>query len=888
MQEQFGRYILLERVAIGGMAEIFKAKAPGLGGFEKILAIKRLHPRYSEDADFIEMLIDEARISVELSHSNIAQIFDLGKVEDHYFIAMEFIDGRDLYRCQKRLRDRRTQFPIEAATYIAAEACAGLDFAHRKKDARGRPLTIIHRDVSPQNVLVSFEGEVKLVDFGIAKAALRAYETESGIIKGKFYYMSPEQARGEPLDHRTDVFSLGIVLYEMLTGDLLYKDDDDASLLSRVRKADIAPPSTLRPDIPRALDNIVMKALAREREDRYLSALHLQKDLNKFLRSIGGAFGRVRLARLMRETFLDEAHIEDSEELDAFMLRSRAEFGNDRHSMIRDGLDTTFDAGDSTHDITAANDRDEVDAALEAESIKSELIVLESAEVRLDDDSFDAMPATADLGTPEPPRDLDYDPFDEESTGAMDNRPAVHAPPADLDDLPDHLDEPSVRVAPVVASRAPDLKPVARAGRPSPDAVAFAAAPTPVPDRPAPRAQPTADRPGRARGDAPAGRPRKEVATDPGRDAPQPSIHRPVRPRRVGQEQPTTMGQPVVTAQALWLTRERALFGGVILLVLVLAAVLTSIVIRPSTDKQRLEPATVTVGAQPQGEMATLLVKSFPSGAKVRVGAEWLPETTPTTHSVPVGRPTRVTVRLGDDYAEFEQEVVPLAGQEVTVNAQLEKMRGVLTVESQPADASIFLDGQPVGRTPATLRDLPMDRPARLRVLREGYDPEERAVEWGGKREQVVDLRMRASGSAEAGAGLPSLEPERVAVRAAPRRVEPERRVAPERRAEPSRPQRRVIEDEPPLRRAEPPEPPPPPTGRRAGMGGKGFLSVSSRRWGAVYVDGRLVQGETPLVKYAVDAGMHSVQVYFEGNASDRSERKNVVVERGETTLVKF
>ncbi|MCA9527127.1 MAG: serine/threonine protein kinase, partial [Myxococcales bacterium] len=284
MHEQFGRYILLERIAIGGMAEIFRAKAPGLGGFEKVLAIKRLHPRYSQDADFIEMLIDEARITVELAHSNIGQIFDLGKVEDHYFIAMEYIEGRDLYRVMKRLRERHQQFPFDAAAYVAMECCAGLDYAHRKRDGRGRPLHIIHRDVSPQNVLISMEGDVKLVDFGIAKAALRAYETESGIIKGKFYYMSPEQARGEHLDHRTDIFSLGIVLYEMLTGDLLYKDDDEVTLLSKVRRADIAPPSTMRPDLPPALERIAMRALARDREDRYPSAQHMQRELARFLR----------------------------------------------------------------------------------------------------------------------------------------------------------------------------------------------------------------------------------------------------------------------------------------------------------------------------------------------------------------------------------------------------------------------------------------------------------------------------------------------------------------------------------------------------------------------------------------------------------------------------
>ncbi|MCB9542664.1 MAG: serine/threonine protein kinase, partial [Myxococcales bacterium] len=347
VHEQFGRYILLERIAIGGMAEIFQAKAPGLGGFEKILAIKRLHPRYSQDADFIEMLIDEARITVELSHSNIGQIFDLGKVDEHYYIAMEYIDGRDLYRVLKRLRDRGERMPIDAAAYVAMEACAGLDYAHRKKDGRGRPLHIVHRDVSPQNVLLSFEGEVKIVDFGIAKAALRAYETEAGIIKGKFYYMSPEQARGEPLDHRTDIFSIGVVLYEMLTGELLYKDDDELTLLSRVRRADIAPPSTARPEVPPSLERIVMRALARERGDRFPSAQHMQRELARFLRESEVAFNKARLGQLMGSLFFEEAHHPHASNA----LRDRHEIGPDARSVI--AAAARFDDGEDETSLEA-------------------------------------------------------------------------------------------------------------------------------------------------------------------------------------------------------------------------------------------------------------------------------------------------------------------------------------------------------------------------------------------------------------------------------------------------------------------------------------------------------------------------------------------------------
>ncbi|MCA9564540.1 MAG: serine/threonine protein kinase, partial [Myxococcales bacterium] len=274
LPEKFGKYLLVERIAVGGTAEVFRGRTVGLGGFEKLLAIKRLHKRFCEDSDFIRMLIDEAKIAVQLTHGNICQIFDLDRMGEQYFICMEFIDGRDLNRVFRRLRKKGGHFPVDIACHIAKESCAGLDYAHRKVAQDGTPLNIIHRDVSPQNIIVSWEGEVKVVDFGIAKAELRAFKTESGIIKGKFCYMSPEQARGGEIDHRSDVFSLGIVLHEMLTGEMLYNDGPGGheALLKRVRAAAIPPPSKYRKEVPKRLDQIVMKALAPSPAERYQSA----------------------------------------------------------------------------------------------------------------------------------------------------------------------------------------------------------------------------------------------------------------------------------------------------------------------------------------------------------------------------------------------------------------------------------------------------------------------------------------------------------------------------------------------------------------------------------------------------------------------------------------
>ena len=265
----FGPYTLQRRLAVGGMAEVYVAKAKGIGGFEKLVAIKVIHPRYSEDDHFVQMLVEEAKLSVLLTHVNVAQTFDLGCIDDTYFIVMELVEGADAYKLLKRAAERPAQVPLDLCAYIASEMCQGLDYAHRKRDMTGAPLRIVHRDISPQNVLVSFAGEVKIVDFGIAKAALRSANTEVGVIKGKYYYMSPEQAWADPVDHRSDIFSTGIVLHELLTGRMVYEEDNLPKLLDRVRKAEIPRPSKLRPEVPPELDEILTLAGCKRNDTKW-------------------------------------------------------------------------------------------------------------------------------------------------------------------------------------------------------------------------------------------------------------------------------------------------------------------------------------------------------------------------------------------------------------------------------------------------------------------------------------------------------------------------------------------------------------------------------------------------------------------------------------------
>src|SRR5690242_16734539 len=284
---QFGKYYLLDRINVGGMAEVFKAKAYGVEGFERLVAVKRILPNIAEDEEFITMFIDEAKIAVQLQHANIAQIFDLGKVDDSFFIALEYVHGRDLRSIFDRMRARGDALPVSLACYVLMQVCEGLDYAHNKRDGQGRELHLIHRDISPQNVLIGYEGEVKLIDFGIAKAAGKASKTQAGILKGKFGYMSPEQVRGLPIDRRSDIFAVGICLYELLTGERLFVGESDFSTLEKVRNVEILPPSSYNRKIPAELERICLKALAKDVEDRYQNAIDLHDDLQSFLHKIG-------------------------------------------------------------------------------------------------------------------------------------------------------------------------------------------------------------------------------------------------------------------------------------------------------------------------------------------------------------------------------------------------------------------------------------------------------------------------------------------------------------------------------------------------------------------------------------------------------------------------
>ncbi|HSD11645.1 MAG TPA: protein kinase [Candidatus Binatia bacterium] len=304
--ERFGDYVLLEKIAQGGMAELFLAKRRGVEGFEKIVAIKRILPELSWNRDFVSMFINEAKIAARLSHPNIVQIFDFGKIDNYYFIAMEYVHGENLRAILGRAEEKKIPLSAQIAALIAARACAGLEHAHRKTDESGKPLGIVHRDVSPQNVLISYDGDVKVVDFGIAKAVAENPEATRGVLKGKLSYLSPEQVNGRNLDARSDIFAMGLVLYELLVGKKLFDQRDPADILDSINRIDADAVSRSIPGLNRALREVLRRALEGDPEQRFRSAGDMQMALDEYLRSQGDLGGTMQLANLMRLLFDDK------------------------------------------------------------------------------------------------------------------------------------------------------------------------------------------------------------------------------------------------------------------------------------------------------------------------------------------------------------------------------------------------------------------------------------------------------------------------------------------------------------------------------------------------------------------------------------------------------
>ena len=314
MALSFGKYQLIEKLASGGMGEVFLARTAGI---EKLLVLKRILPHLAQDKEFLDLFLDEARIAARLNHPNLTRIIDLGDVGGAWFLVMEHVAGKDLRQIAMRVRNKRQQLPLGFVCRIVADAAAGLHYAHRATDAQGRPMHIVHRDVSPHNVLISYDGDVKLIDFGVAKAVGRIQQTEAGVLRGKYPYMSPEHVTSGEVDHRSDQFSLGVVLWELLTGSRLFKAQNDALTLDQVAECKVEAPSRKIEPLPARLIEISMRALQKDPNDRYADIDAFRVELEELLIAQQWKAGNADLGKFVAALFVDEGVPLDDESASA-------------------------------------------------------------------------------------------------------------------------------------------------------------------------------------------------------------------------------------------------------------------------------------------------------------------------------------------------------------------------------------------------------------------------------------------------------------------------------------------------------------------------------------------------------------------------------------------
>ncbi len=804
---QFGPYQLIKRIAFGGMAEIHLAKTTGLGGFEKLLALKVIHPKYSQDQEFIDMLIDEAKIAVQLSHVNVAQIFDLGKIDSTYYIAMEFIDGKDLYQLLVKCSEREIEIPFDVIAFIAMELAAGLGYAHTKSDNYGRPLNLIHRDVSPQNVLISFDGEVKLVDFGIAKASQRSRETESGVIKGKFFYMSPEQAWGDPVDARTDVFSAGICLYEMITGEMLYHEEKALVLLDKVRKAEIPSMRERRAGLPPELEAITLRALVRERDRRFQTAAEMQGALTGFLYKNWPAFNRTRLAEFVRQVFGDQrfvlpmpsaAPIPDVETVprrrvtpepvapraDPAPLRAPAPpKAPPPPPPLRAPAPAPAPVPSTDQILMRADDFVAQEHSVIFDLRANERVGQRAAPARPSRDDDDADRTVAGAWYPGVDRALGHEPEeeeeatiaqmvwepgqsagdDEDTTAVLDLDPAEVVRRAEaqarggVDDPTAQFDLPPTP-APPPPARSSLARPSIRDPQPPPRPPPRAPAP-PVPARrEAPEeAAPTRPLTPPRNLDAmptPQARPAPSGAEAAARNArPAPVESPPPAPSPKPQNRSPEAARPTLSVQSMSATalRKPSRFKRLGRWLATPAGITALVLLALGTYAAATFLPTLLADEAPR--TATLVLDSVPRGARVTLDGKETAQETPATLT---GLSTGANHTLVLDLSGFERhtEVVNVSPEEAASGAEvrrrifLKKALGTLHVHSEPVGAEVYLDGKYVGDTPITRRNLDRDKERFLLLLRkDGYREQREVVEWKDQTELKLEFPLQKRGN---------------------------------------------------------------------------------------------------------------------------------------------
>jgi serine/threonine protein kinase len=863
----FGKYYLLERVNVGGMAEVFKAKAFGVEGFERLLAVKRILPNIAEDEEFITMFIDEAKIAVQLNHANIAQIFDLGKVDDSYFIALEYIHGKDLRSIFDRCRASGENMPIAQACFIIMKVCEGLDYAHNKRDSAGRELGLVHRDVSPQNVLLSYEGEVKLIDFGIAKAAGKASKTQAGILKGKFGYMSPEQVRGMPLTRVSDIFSVGIVLYELLTGERLFIGESDFSTLEKVRNVEILPPSTYNRKIPEELERIVLKTLAKDPEDRYQHAIDLHDELQAFMYTAGEFYSRKDLAAWMKRTFSREI-TEESKKLEEYRTLQPPAPPSQPDVPPVPSMEAEPGYGAAANVSPAA----EADLDWDDDEIETQLY----DRVEHDDPYGAPQPATPPApagpgpGLPPPARRADASP---KSTlmgvGAVDLPPPGGAPPPPGGPAPagEPIDDPF--------AQPPAGPPQAEPFDAAPATPAPMGAPQGMAATPAPAAAAAADLAPRKK----SGGAGKAIliglallvvlgAAGGGvwffvlREEPEGRLKVKVRPEgatvQIDEEKtrhPTPLAIKLAPGPHMLTIRKPGY-----------ETLVKEVEIKSGLDKELELSLKRSVVAEGRFDLITK-----PPRAEVELDGKVLDQKTDIRVKVPAGTHTLRVSKPGYYPWPLEGthklEIKPGENpklERVLIPRRLQLVLSASNVKRGQAEFSVYKDGAKIlsGKVPKTVAIKKVDPKASYRVVikARGYPAWSKKLAFEGSDE--ISAHAPFTGKSSAVATRPTPTPpvmrRRVVVR---------------------RPVMRPVTRRPPMRRVVVRRPPM----RRRPAAGIGYLRIGTKPWTKVYIDGRHY-GTTPLLKLKLSAGRHRV-VLLNNNEGIR-KTVYITIRKGATTTV--
>jgi eukaryotic-like serine/threonine-protein kinase len=689
---RIGKFELLRSLAVGGMAEVFLARQTGVQGFEKMLVIKKILPHLANQDRFVQMFLDEARLAARFNHPNVVQIYDLGQDRDVFYIAMEYIHGEDIKSVVRRCAKRKQRLPLEHIVKIFSGVLDGLHYAHNQTDLDGQAKGIVHRDVSPHNILVSFQGGVKLVDFGIAKARSEISTTIPGRVKGKHAYMSPEQCQGFELDLRSDIFSAGVVMYELLTWTRLFKRKTDLDTLKAVVSGEIRRPSSICPEIDEDLEAIIFKALARDREQRYQTAQEMQMALEDYLLTKGLKSNSVLVSRFMEELFADklEARTKALEQAKAKNLEGAVLSAGDEGPDLVAFLNMFFDDSATSSDSSSgSHPGGGIDMNVGPEFTPSS----------------DYTPAhiPAPEQAPAPVRRATTAPALEQQTANSPSKPPPPKAPPGMELL---------HSAPAPAPNESPIREVPAVDGSSPTRPAQPAAPAlPVSQPPPP-------------GDI------LDPGTFPAPQPADPTFPDPVDPM-AGERLP---GDPDPYAEELMPTGKKGK-GFLVLVFLVLMALAGGLIYMfRDTEKKSVAPETGRV-----------LVESVPSGGDVYFNDSRLPSQTPTEigriepnveHVVRVTLPglppwekkftltdTTTPLKFKAILSKEEAEKARMSGKAIIAGAE-GKGAGDIKVVSTPPKALIYLDGISTGKkTPSTLRKVPAGLDHVVLLEKEGMQP---------------------------------------------------------------------------------------------------------------------------------------------------------------------